>query len=171
MNENTPQYAGPKIGGHGQPTKSQGSGLLVPRAYAEEMQQSVSERSLQINIDSEDDAKSVIQNLESVRQAYNDSGCSSVEFCIADTIVRQVDGILTGAINWCRTYIKHIAPNPGNVLFPLPSFRDMELSKKMQAPRTTPLPPQTQAVTSPAPAPVATHVKPPRPVNAASAAR
>lgn len=143
-----------------QPTAQQvqpRSGLFVPRQYAQEA--SVSERSLQINIDSEDDAKSVIQNLPAIKAAYDESGVSSVEFCIAESVAKTVENYLIGAIRWCRTYVKHIAPQPGNVLFPLPSYRDFSVQTKTapaQAPESSlPVSAEPQAP-----------VKPQRPVRA-----
>lgn len=134
----------------------QGRGILVPRQYAEER---VKDRSLQINIDSEDDAKSVIQNLPAIKAAYDAAGdLTSVEFCIADSIAKQVEPILLGAIRWCRTYVKHIAPQPGNILFPLPAFKDLSVSPQVQSRNS-------QDSTSPANA-AQTHVKPQRPVRA-----
>ena len=144
-----------------QPSAPQGRGLFVPRQYSQNFD--ASERSLQVNIDSEDDAKSVIQNLPAIKAAYDQAGVTSVELCIADSAVKATENVLTGAINWCRTYIKHIAPQPGNVLFPLPAYRDLSL-------------PANPALTDSAPEspiPVQTSqqplVKPQRPVRADSA--
>lgn len=84
-------------------------------------------RSLQINIDSEDDAKAVIQHLPEIKRTWDTLATAglvdSVEFCIAQTIRRKVDGTLIGAIRWCRTYIKQVAPFEGNVFFALPHYR------------------------------------------------
>ncbi len=88
-----------------------------------------SHRSLQINIDSEEDAKAVIQNLQRIKEAWEFSRLNyqvdSIEFCIAADIRKDVDGILTGAIRWCRTYIKQVTPFDGNILYPLPHYREV----------------------------------------------
>ena len=135
------------------------AGLFVPRQYLPD----TSDRSLEIRINSPDDAKSVIQNLPAIKQAYDAAGnLTSVEFCIADSVAREVESTLLGAVRWCRTYTKHIAPNPGNVLFVLPSYKDLSIA---------PSPSQTQApissgVSIPANTATQPHVKPQRPVRA-----
>lgn len=140
----------------------QSRGIFVPKKYANE-EPSVSDRSLQLNIDSEDDAKSVIQNLQAIKNAYDAAGVDSVEFCIAESVAKSVENTLLGAICWCRTYIKHIAPQPGNVLFPLPAFKDFS-KPASPAPSLTPEAPEsTNPVNTAPPQPL---VKPQRPVRA-----
>lgn len=151
---------GPIIG----PTKEQRAPSRLPQ------QPEISERSLQINIDSSDDAKSVIQNLGKIKAAFESAGVNSVEFCIAESVVRDVESTLLGAVNWCRTYVKHVAPFPGNVLFPLPSYR--ELTPVRPPEKSTAAPPEPALASSPAQAPLSlgakpeTPVKPTRPVRA-----
>lgn len=143
-----------------QAQQPQSRGIFVPAQYAPPP--AASERSLQINIDSEDDAKSVIQNLPSIKAAYDAAGSlTSVEFCIAESVAKSVENTLLGAIRWCRTYTKHIAPQPGNILFPLPSFKDLSVS----APKAPISPNSTSSVNTTPQA----HVKPQRPVRAESA--
>lgn len=81
-------------------------------------------KSLQINIDSEDDAKAVIQHLPRIKATWdlmNNSGLvDSVEFAIAEPVRKKVEATLTGAIRWCRTYVKQVQPFEGNVFFALP---------------------------------------------------
>jgi len=135
-------------------------GIFVPASLAPE----TSERSLQINIDSEDDAKSVIQNLPAIKAAYDAAGVTSVEFCIAESVSKAVEHTLMGAIRWCRTYTKHISPQPGNVLFPLPAFVNL-----ISCDPIAPLSPESSPpVNTPQPSPL---VKPQRPVRAESAAK
>lgn len=141
-------------------------GIFVPPKYRQE-EASVSDRSLQINIDSEDDAKSVIQNLPAIKAAYEASGVTSVEFCIAESVVKATENILLGAVCWCRTYVKHIAPQPGNVLFPLPAFVDLSRFAPITAP-PTPSVESTIPAEAPTP-PTKPLVKPQRPVRAESA--
>lgn len=137
----------------------QNKGILVP-AHMELHR--TNDRSLQINIDSEDDAKSVIQNLQAIKAAYDNAGVlTSVEFVIAEEIAKKVEPLLLQAIRWCKTFIKHVAPQPGNILFPLPAFKDLSVPQ-VHAPAP---PNSTSSVTA---APQA-HVKPQRPVRADSA--
>jgi hypothetical protein len=135
-------------------------GIFVPAQYAPPA--TASERSLQINIDSEDDAKSVIQNLPAIKAAYEKAGdLTSVEFCIAESVAKSTENWLIGAIPWCRTYIKHIAPQPGNILFPLPAFKDLPLPPP--TPKTAPISPDSTSPVNNAPQAI---VKPQRPVRA-----
>ena len=140
------------------------AGLFVPRQYLPD----TSDRSLEIRINSEDDAKSVIQNLQAIKNAYDAAGdLTSVEFCIAESVAREVEHTLLGAIRWCRTYTKHIAPQPGNILFVLPAYKDLSIPADPSQARTC-------AQISPGssnPANTATQplVKPQRPVRAESA--
>lgn len=117
------------------------------------------DRSLQINIDSEDDAKAVIQHLGLIKKTWDTladtAGITSIEFCIAETIRRKVDGFLMGAVNWCRTYTKSVAPFEGNVHFPLPHYVPVQ-----KQPATTVATPTT--ILNEAPVPKAEFPKPNR---------
>ena len=120
------------------------------------------ERSLQINIDSEDDAKAVIQHLRAIKAAYTllsaTNGITSIEFAINENIARKVEGTLFGAIPWTRTYTKHVKPFDGNVLFPLPHYQHPLNEEQKQAiirnhlRATTPTP-ASASVPAPATAP------------------
>lgn len=105
------------------------------------------QRSLQINITSEHDAKAVIQHLQAIKDNWdtlNDAGLvDSVEFCIAEPIRRKVDATLTGAIRWCRTYVKQVKPYEGNVFYALPHY--------VPGPVRPPQPPKAAAVLPAAP--------------------
>lgn len=84
------------------------------------------EKKMQININSEDDAKAVIQHLGKIKTMFNTmadtAGIVSIEFCIADAIRKKVEATLTGAIPWCKTWVKSVMPFEGNVHYPLPHF-------------------------------------------------
>lgn len=84
------------------------------------------EKKMQININSEDDARAVIQHLGKIKKDFNTladtAGIVSIEFCIADAIRKKVESTLTGAIPWCRTWVKSVMPFEGNVHYPLPHF-------------------------------------------------
>lgn len=85
----------------------------------------VSEKSLQINIDSVDDARAVIQHLKRVKSAYDAHGCTSVELAIAEQVATDAHPILAGAIPWCTTFRKLVKPFGENVLFELPHYRPL----------------------------------------------
>lgn len=89
-------------------------------------QPSLEKKSLQVNINSEDDARAVIQHLGKIKATYellkDTSGIESVEFCIAESLRKKIEPIVTGAVNWCRTYTKSVHPFPGNAHFPLPHY-------------------------------------------------
>lgn len=141
-------------------------------------------RSLQINIDSEEDAKAVIQHLQAIKNRYDileRSGLiDSIEFCIAAPIRRVVDADLTGAIRWCRTWLRSVAPFEGNVHFELPHYvpGPVRAAKPQSVPITlTPVPASAEPLAAKpgdTPLPAATkpppHVKPKRPVSADTAA-
>ena len=82
----------------------------------------MSEKSLQINISSVDDAKSVVANLQSIKAAYEAHNCTSVELCIAEEVVTPSAKILMGMVPWCVTYRKIMKVQAGNVLFLLPHY-------------------------------------------------
>lgn len=102
------------------------AGLVVPASHEQKVlpqqPQTTAERSLQININSADDAKAVIQHLGKIKQVWELTGCQSVEFVIAANVEKKTTPFLTGAINWCRTYVKRIEPFEGNVPFELPHY-------------------------------------------------
>lgn len=95
-------------------------------ANATAPQPDAAHRSLQINIDSEDDAHAVIQHLQAIKNRYDllaESGLvDSIEFCIAAPIRRKVDADLLGAVRWCRTWLRSVAPFEGNVHYALPHY-------------------------------------------------
>lgn len=137
--------------------------LPVPKAL-------MPHKSLQINIDSEDDAKAVIQNLQHIMEAWKtcqkNYGVESVEFCIAADIRREVDTILTGAVRWCRTYIKQVTPFDGNVLYPLPHYKEPAPSQPVVAASEVPIIPSPAQPVIPQPEALG---KSKRPVRAAQA--
>lgn len=108
------------------------------------------EKKLQININSEDDAKAVIQNLGKIKATFNTlqdtAGIESIEFCIAQSMRRKVEATLTGAIPWCRTWIKEVLPFEGNVHYPLPHFVPVPKPTKTITTIATPAPEQTANV-------------------------
>ncbi len=83
-------------------------------------------RSLQINIDSEADAKAVIQHLQAIKDRYDilreSDLVDSIEFCIAASVRRLVESDLLSAVRWCRTWMKTVSPFEGNVHYALPHY-------------------------------------------------
>lgn len=96
------------------------------------------QRSLQINIDSEDDARAAIQHLQAIKNRWDmlaESGLvDSVEFCIAEPLRRKVDMDLTGLVRWCRTYLRSVKPFEGNVHFPLPHYVPVPRAREVPVP-------------------------------------
>ena len=82
----------------------------------------MSEKSLQINISSVDDAKSVVANLQAIKTAYEAHNCTSVELCIAEEVVTPTAKILVGMVPWTVTYRKIMRVLDGSVLFQLPHY-------------------------------------------------
>lgn len=91
-------------------------------------QPKTTEKKLQININSEDDAKAVIQHLGLIKKTFgtlqDTAGVESIEFCIAQSMRKKVETTLTGAINWCRTWVKEVMPFEGNFHFALPHYQE-----------------------------------------------
>ena len=87
----------------------------------------MSEKSLQINIDSIEDAKSVIRNLPKIKIAYEAHACTSIELCIYEEVVTPTAKILVGAFPWCVHYRRIMKPQDGNVLFQLPHLTNKEV--------------------------------------------
>lgn len=85
----------------------------------------MSEKSLQINIGSIEDAKSIVQNLAKIKLAYEAHGCTSIELAIMEEAVTPSAAILVGAFPWCVVYRKIVKPFEGNVFYPLPHLREV----------------------------------------------
>lgn len=84
----------------------------------------MSDKSLQININSVDDAKAVIQHLGAIKVAYEAHACTSIELCIAEEVVTPTAKILVGAFPWCTHFRKNVRPFGENIHFQLPHFVD-----------------------------------------------
>lgn len=86
----------------------------------------MSEKSLQINLNSLDDARALIQNLQSVRKHYDAHRCQSILLLINEDALVEIEEKITGLINWTRTYRETVKPQAkdGNVLFPLPHYKE-----------------------------------------------
>ena len=98
-------------------------------------------KSLQININSEDDAKAVIQHLQEIKRNWDTMHAAglvdSIEFCIMEPVRRKVDSLLMGAVRWCRTYIKQVKPFEGNVFFSLPHYQPPSVQVTRSSDATT----------------------------------
>ncbi len=78
-------------------------------------------KSLEIRINSLQDAKSVMQNFQAINNACKDQFLSSIECLVAKEIYHEVQEILAGAFQ-VKAFYSQIAPRTGNTLFILPPF-------------------------------------------------
>lgn len=85
---------------------------------------SVSEKSLQINLNTVDDARSLVQNLAYVKKAYDAHKCSSIQLVVNENQVVEIEGTIKGVIGWTRAFLKIVKPEPlgNNVLIHLPHY-------------------------------------------------
>lgn len=90
-------------------------------------------RSLQINLNSADDAKSVIAHLGKIKEFYEQQGCDSVEFYFAAPVRNAIEAIVTGAIPWTKTFRKEIPVGEGNIYMPLPHYIPPQTPPKPKA--------------------------------------
>lgn len=82
----------------------------------------MNERSLQINVNSMDDARAVIAHLPRIKSAYDAANCDSVEFFISEPVMKAVEATLRGAIRWCKTFVRAVPLGEGNTWFELPHY-------------------------------------------------
>lgn len=140
------------------------AGLVVPASHEQKVlpqqPQTTAERSLQININSADDAKAVIQHLGKIKQVWELTGCKSIQFAIAEHVEKKSAPFLTGAINWCRTYVTIVSPFEGNVPFELPHYVPVTIvphvTKQAPQPETLVLEPEKPLGKSRRPVPAST---------------
>lgn len=84
----------------------------------------MTDKSLQINLNSLDDAKALIQNLGYVKKAYDAHKCTSIMLVVNEASVVEIETQIKGLINWTRAFIKIIRPagEGTNVLIHLPHY-------------------------------------------------
>ena len=91
---------------------------------------SLNEKSLQINITSIQDARSVVRHLQEVRDAYIAYGCTSIELAVYRGLENDMQvKDLSQNFRWCKTYRRIVAPLGGNVMWPVPHFEEEAWSK------------------------------------------
>lgn len=81
----------------------------------------ITERSLEVRINTLDDIKSVIQNVIPITQFMKEYNLKSIEFLIDISIKREAYEMLAGLFPY-KVYYTLIKPRGNNVLYPLPRF-------------------------------------------------
>lgn len=79
------------------------------------------EPSLEIRINSVEDAKSVVRNMKKIEETCDSLGLRTIEFLVAQEIKNEVNPIIYGVFRR-KTFTAYTAPRSGNVLFSLPHF-------------------------------------------------
>ena len=86
----------------------------------------VSDKSLQINLNTLDDAKALIQNLGFVKKAYDAHHCTSILLVINEAAVVEIEEKIKGIINWTKTYreVEKLSAKDKSVRILLPHYRE-----------------------------------------------
>lgn len=79
-------------------------------------------KSLEIRLNSVDDAKSVVYNSGKILKTVQERGLDSIQFLIAKEVRSQVDEVIRGVFN-IKTFTQSVIPQPGNSFFPIPHFK------------------------------------------------
>lgn len=80
-------------------------------------------RSLEIRINSVDDAKSVVFNQVKIEQEAKEKECDSIEFLVSEEVRHEVSSIIYGVFRRIRTYTSYIKCREDNTLCILPHFK------------------------------------------------
>lgn len=80
------------------------------------------ERSIEIRLNSEDDAKAVVQNSQYIVATMKEGKFDSIEFVVADELRSDIMRVLAGVFR-VKTWWKSIQPLKGNTLYVLPHFQ------------------------------------------------
>lgn len=83
------------------------------------------DRSIELRINSLQDAKSVVYNMAKITQTIEAIGLDSVEFLIAQEIKDEVSPILAGVFR-IKTYTSYVKPRGDNVVFLLPHYQEKQ---------------------------------------------
>jgi hypothetical protein len=92
-----------------------------------------SEPSLELRINSVDDARSAVGNSRAIHAEAVARGVSSIEFLVAAGIERQVDSLVAGVFP-LKICFKVQAPLPGNFFMALPHVADFKVPVAHRAP-------------------------------------
>lgn len=79
-------------------------------------------QSLEIRIDSIDDARSVVKNMKHISEKIKNLRLDSIEFLVAQEIKTEVSEIIYGIFRTVKTYTSYVSPREGNFLYSLPHF-------------------------------------------------
>lgn len=81
------------------------------------------ERSMEIRLNSVDDAKSVVQHIQSIAETFREGKFDSIEFVMAEELRPEIMEIIAGMPR-VRKFYKTVTPlRPTNTLYVLPHFQ------------------------------------------------
>ena len=94
-------------------------------------------KSIEVRINSLDDARSCVSQSSRILQAAKAHGCESIELFVDESIRNKVVPIISGSFGAFKTYYKKIAANNGNVFFELPHVKSLNVQiEDVAAPQT-----------------------------------
>ena|SRR3990167_1306278 len=97
------------------------------------------EPSIEIRINSVDDATSAVQNSKLIHDEAFARGINSIEFLVAAGLEKRVDKILIGIFR-LKLYFKTVKPQPENIFFPIPHAKNFNIPMKhIQQPSASPI--------------------------------
>ena|SRR5688572_25351691 len=97
------------------------------------------EKSMEIRLNSIEDAKSVVQHQQHIAKTFKDGGFDSIEYVMADELKTEIMAIIAGVPNVRKCY-KTVGARPGNLLYVLPHF-EPATPKPVRVPIITQTPP------------------------------
>lgn len=91
----------------------------------------MSDKSLQINLNTLDDAKSLVQNLSFVKKSYDAHHCTSILLVINEAAVVDIEDKVKGLVNWTRVYrhVERPQVQEGSVRIFLPHYKEVAASR------------------------------------------
>lgn len=102
----------------------------------------LTQKSLELRINSVDDARSVVFNMFQIQKEAQEKGLDSIQFLIAKEIRGPVDAIIRGVFKM-KTFTQSVIPQTGNVFYPIPHFKvapQKIVIKNEAQPRSIPIP-------------------------------
>lgn len=79
-------------------------------------------QSLEIRINSVDDARSVVRNQKQIIQSVKELRLDSIEFLVSQEFKTEISKLIYGVFRTVKTYTSYVAPREGNFLYNLPHF-------------------------------------------------
>lgn len=100
-------------------------------------------KSLEIRINSIQDAQSVVYHQAAILAAFGDpqNGVDSIEFLIAQEVKQEVNAIIRGVFK-VKNFTSYVSPREGNTLFKLPHFTfkpKLEVQETVRPVETVPI--------------------------------